>query len=205
MQPAAEPDEDFTEAVVGANQPPLETQTPTQRERPRFLGQKRVGPCLDEEAVGALGGDGPAEAAARLDQLDVEIEAPLTRQLHRAMGRRQRSHAAADDDELHWTGCREHGSSRGWPALDTTRLRWIGCREHGSSRGWPALDTTRLRVLLRLLNQLGEHLDELGMIVDRRGTVIRNAVLRGGRTCFGVEVVKDLHVIDDEADGDHED
>jgi hypothetical protein len=113
MQPAAEPDEDFAKAIVGANQPALEAQTPTQRERPRLLGQKRVGTRLDQVAVGALGGDAPAEAAARLDQLEVEVEAALARELHRAVGRRQPCDAAADDEKLHCSEWRENGSNRG--------------------------------------------------------------------------------------------
>src|SRR5207244_4328759 len=134
----------FTEAVVGANQPPLETQTPTQRERPRFFGQKRVGPCLDEEAVGALGGDGPAEAAARLDQLDVEIEAPLTRQLNRAMGRRQRSDAAAllyrvPRARLQpWGACSRHDAALLYRVPRARFQPWVGCSRHDAAPCAPA-------------------------------------------------------------------
>src|SRR5438132_1243215 len=101
MQPSAEPDEDLAETVLRAHQLCLDAEPATERERPGLLGEKRVGPALDQEAVGALGDDGAAEAAARLDDAQVEVHAALARQLDRAVGRGQRGHAATDHDEFH--------------------------------------------------------------------------------------------------------
>ena len=65
MQPAAEDHVGAPEAVVGTDQPMLDAETLAEGERPRLLGQERVGAALDEEAVVALGLDGAARSGRR--------------------------------------------------------------------------------------------------------------------------------------------
>ena len=57
MQTHAEPHVRLAVAVVGAHQPVLDAETAAERERPRLLGQERVGARLDQEPVHTLGAD----------------------------------------------------------------------------------------------------------------------------------------------------
>ncbi len=66
VEPSAKRHEDAAEAVVGADQPVFHAEPAAERERPRLLGEERVGAALDEEAVAALGLDGAAEAVRLL-------------------------------------------------------------------------------------------------------------------------------------------
>ena len=79
MEAAAADHEGAAEAVVGPHQPIVDAEPPAERERPRLLGEERVGAALDEEAVAALGRDGAAEPVARLEQREVERQAALAR------------------------------------------------------------------------------------------------------------------------------
>src|SRR5881409_3861777 len=101
MQPPAKPDEDAPVAVVGADESILHAEPATQRERPGLFRQERVGTGLDQEAVGALGRDRPAQPTAGLDDAHVEVDAALARQLHRAVGCGEGRDAAAHDDDVH--------------------------------------------------------------------------------------------------------
>src|SRR5205823_1791596 len=80
MEPTPEPDEDLPKAVVGANELRLHAEPSAQRERPWLLGQERIGAGLHEEAIDALRHDGAPEPLARLDHLEVEVDAALARE-----------------------------------------------------------------------------------------------------------------------------
>ena len=108
MQAPGAPHEHLPEAVVRADEPILDAETPAELERPRLLGQERIGARLDEETAGALGGDGAAEPVARLEEREIELDGPLARELDRAVRRREPGDAPADDDEPQ----RGHVSSR---------------------------------------------------------------------------------------------
>src|SRR5439155_14792312 len=139
MQPAAVPDEDLAETIVGAHQPVLDAEAAAQRERPRLLRQEGVGPRLDEKAVHALADDGAAEPLARLDQRELERRLPLARHLHRAVRRRQPRDAAADDDELHaWlrTISASMATNSGWALTAGARwsaMPWASAMERAST------------------------------------------------------------------------
>src|SRR5262249_6953865 len=62
-----------------------------ERQRPRLVGDERVGARIDDEAVLPDRGHRPAEACARLEQLDRRAT------LHRAQRRRDAGDPAADD------------------------------------------------------------------------------------------------------------
>src|SRR5262249_42766444 len=78
-----------------------QAQSPAEREAPGLLGEERVGPALDDEAVAALRADRPADAVRRLQQGEVERASALARQLDRAVRRRQARDASARDDQPH--------------------------------------------------------------------------------------------------------
>src|SRR6185369_1446093 len=77
----------------------LEPDPATQRERPRLLGEERVGARLDEEAVGLLGCDRAAEPRRTLDERHADGRAALGRELRQAVRRREAGDPAADDDD----------------------------------------------------------------------------------------------------------
>ena len=101
MQAAAPDHEGAAEAIVGADQPLLQAEPPAQGERPRLLGQERIGPALDEKAVALLGLDGAAHPVRALEHGQLERPPLLPRALDRAVGRGQPGDPRADDDEPH--------------------------------------------------------------------------------------------------------
>ncbi len=118
METPSEPDEDFSEAIVGAHQPTLQADPPAQRERPRLLGEKRVGAGFDEESTGALGLDRAAQTIAGLDERQVERRPALACDLDGAVSGSQPGDAAADDDESH-----REASSWCWTRSASTAMK----------------------------------------------------------------------------------
>src|SRR5581483_7636826 len=101
VQPAAEPDEDAPEPLVGAHQAVLDPEAPAEVEGPGLLGQEEVGPGLDQKARGALGGDRPAQPGARLQQRDLQRVAPGAGHLDGAVSGRQPRDPAAHHHQPH--------------------------------------------------------------------------------------------------------
>src|SRR5262249_11660784 len=123
MQPAAKPDEDLAEAIIGSDQLRLDAEPPAQGKLPRLFGEKRIGAGLDDKTACTLRRDRAAQAVTRLDDLDVQVDTVLACELRGAVGRSDARYAAADHDEVHCNEGREAGVHRGWPALGTSRLR----------------------------------------------------------------------------------
>src|SRR5262249_42764390 len=109
MKLPAEPDEDASKPVVGSHQPTFEADPPAEGERPRLLGEERIGSRFHEESTRALGLDRAAKAIARLEQGQAERRSALSRELGGPVGRGEPGDAATDDDEPHrppsWWRC----------------------------------------------------------------------------------------------------
>ena len=89
MEAPGAPHEHLAVAIVRAREPVLHAQALAEGERPRLLGQERVGTGLDEEPAGSLGRDRAAEPLACLDHRQLERDPALARDLDRAVRRRQ--------------------------------------------------------------------------------------------------------------------
>src|SRR5436309_3380913 len=101
MQPAAVPDEDFPEAVVGPDESRFQPDPLAEREGPRLLRKKRVRTGLDDEPVDALGRDRAAQPLARFEERQLERDGALARDLDGAMRGRETTDTATDDEKLH--------------------------------------------------------------------------------------------------------
>jgi hypothetical protein len=89
MKTPGAPHEDFSKSIVGAYQAVLDAEPAAKCQRPRLLGEKRVGARLDEKSAGMLGRDGAAEPVARFDDRQLQTDRSLTRELDRAVGGRE--------------------------------------------------------------------------------------------------------------------
>jgi hypothetical protein len=70
MQPVAQRDVGPAIALARTDEVAGDPEAIAQRERPRLLGDERVGPEVDDEAVAALGCDRAAEPRAGFEQRD---------------------------------------------------------------------------------------------------------------------------------------
>ncbi len=72
MQLAVVDDVGATIGIAGAHQARGKADALAELQRPRFLGDERIGAGFDDEAVDALGGDRPAETRRGLQQCQRE-------------------------------------------------------------------------------------------------------------------------------------
>ncbi len=77
----------------------LDAEPMAEVQRPRLFRDERVGTRFQQEAVAPLRLDGSSQAAARLEESQVEREATLVGELHRAPGGREPGDATSDDNE----------------------------------------------------------------------------------------------------------